>query len=224
MVLPELRPRLIVVGLSSRELNGNGRNQADELESFASSPAIERLTDTGGWSGRIERALEDASALVRYRTILREPLRAFDDRLAPPRPEQMLHPFGVLQALRVFEGAEYRITPEFRTRMVRQVFNDFAIGPAELEALDELFHIAEQAGVEVAVVLLPITSDAVAMHPSGAEDVARFEAAVEEVTDGHQLIDLRASFVDTALFADPLHLNSGGRVEFSRALADALVG
>ncbi len=222
VVIPQLRPDLIVVGLSSRELNGRGRNQDEELTSFSSSPAVERLTGGGGWSGRIERALEDASALVRYRTTLRRPLEAFDDTKGPPRPRDMLQPLGVLRALRVFASADYRVTADFRARMVDRVFNDYEIGTREVAALHELYEIAERADVDVAVVLMPITEDAVTMHPNGADDLARFEAAIADATEGRRVLDLRSGFQDLRLFADPLHLNGQGRADFTTALAEAL--
>lgn len=224
VVIPELQPRLVVVGLSSRELNGRGINQAEELSSFSSSPAIERLTGSGGWMGRLERAVDDASALFRYRTVLRRPLDAFDDAKGPPRPAQVLLPNGVLRALHVFEKTDYRVTAAFRTRIAGRVLNDYAIGDAELAALADLLDTAGDAGVEVAVMLMPITADAVAMHPDGAEDQALFDATITTATEGHRLIDLRRSFEDLSLFADPLHLNGRGRHDFTLALAAALAG
>lgn len=221
VVLPRLRPRAVVLGISGLELNDNGITQQRFWDRFAASPAGAVVA---GRTNVVERAatwVEERSALVRYRTTLRRPVTAVREgkQLGGVTATRL----GVLTSMPEFHARSYGIGAEFRRRTEDESYHDYAIGGLQLRALDRLATMLRARGVDLLLVSMPITSDAVAMYPRGSSDHERFRrefAAFAERRD-LPLEDPGAAFADhTALFVDPLHLNAKG----AAALTDRVSG
>lgn len=67
IMLPRLRPDLVVIGLSSRELNDHGISQAEQYERYVESIGRAFEIDEPSLSQRIDRAVSKVWALVRLR-------------------------------------------------------------------------------------------------------------------------------------------------------------
>jgi hypothetical protein len=140
VVVPSLRPDVVVVGLSSRELNDGGSIQRERFEAMVDSTAGRAAFGSGGLSGRIETVAQRWSYLA------------------------------------------------------------------------------------VVLVKMPVTADAVGMHPRGAADYHRFEHAFDRLAERCDCatVDLTAGFRDPELFFNALHLDGNGRDRFTDELAARL--
>lgn len=215
VVVPRLRPKVVVIGLSSRELNDLGGASEQAYRSVRGSPGgrsvAPNLSPTE-WLLRIG----DRSAIVRYRDRLRHPATLFDT----PRGagSASVGPLGTLTALRLFEHATYRNELFFKN-VVPRTLARFSTGGITLTALRHLIQELKASRIGVVLVEMPITQDAVDAHPRGAQDYRTFEQIVGTLaSDSTRLIDAHAWFQGTVEFADPFHLNGTGRAHFTRQL------
>jgi hypothetical protein len=76
-------------------------------------------------------------------------------------------------------------------------------------------------GIEVVLVLMPLTDDLVALHPNGEADVAAGMRALEAEAEaaGVELLRYDSGPWPEEIFADPLHLNGQGTEIFSELVA-----
>jgi hypothetical protein len=225
VVVPRLRPSVVVIGLSSRELNDRGLDAADAYDLVVGSRGFRNATGDGTIADRLEDRLAGWSYLVRYRTILREPSRWSGRKGSPPGAR--VNELGVLRALRIFDNATYATRPRFLRATAARSLNDFTIGGREIAALGRLVNRLTARGIRVVLLEMPITDDEIKLHPNGAADYARFEAALARFVAAHpavRYLDMRARFPGTADFRDPHHLNGRGKGRFTQLLASIIKG
>jgi hypothetical protein len=87
VVLPKLRPQVVVLGTTSLELNDRGITQTDFFRKLKRSEGARRLLGDLGPRARAEAWAEDHSYLARYRTELRRPSKIIKgDALAGKSP------------------------------------------------------------------------------------------------------------------------------------------
>ncbi|MGH2726758.1 MAG: hypothetical protein ACRDKS_07250, partial [Actinomycetota bacterium] len=217
VVVPRLRPKVVVIGLSSRELNDNGFASARIFRAVRRSPGGRSIAGDLSPTERIQSIGERALYLVRYRTRLRHPSTLTADPEVK-RPATV-GPLGVLDALRIFDHATYRVPERFRDEVFPQSLDGFVMGGKEFDALGHLVSTLITQKIRVVLVEMPVTDDTIAAHPQGANDYRRFEDVVGIFARSTQLVDADAWFPGTSDFADPMHLNGTGREEFTRRLA-----
>jgi hypothetical protein len=221
VVVPRLAPETVVIGVSSRDLNDHASHRQFDLF---------RTSDEGRWAmhhrsppDRLERAAERWSYLVRYRDDLRRPRRLAGHR-DPLRAVADIGVLGQLHALDIYAHADYAVTPHFVREARSDALHDYSIGGEEVAALRRTVTGLRARGVRVVLLEMPVTEDAIALHPHGAADYARFTARLRDVAGvtEAQLVDLTSTFGSTRFFFDPFHLNGSGRAAFTAALADRL--
>lgn len=221
VVVPRLRPQTVVIGVSSRDLNDHASHRQFDLF---------RTSDEGRWvmrhrslPDRLERAAERWSYLVRYRDDLRRPRRIAGQH-DPLREVARIGPLGQLRALDIYAHADYAVTPRFVREARSDALRDYSIGGAQTAALRRTVTGLRARGVRVVLLEMPVTQDAIALHPRGAADYERFTTRLREVAGatGAEIVDLTGAFGSTRFFFDPFHLNGSGRAAFTVALGTRL--
>lgn len=216
ILLPRLRPDVVVIGLGSGDVNAGNIVASDLLRSFLSAPAWEDLTK-GSTPMRWMHLLERKSLLVRYRRYLGR------SSLFQPDPFQrasVCRRLGLLRWFLVFRYRPYKI--EDRQLLIwKDSLNEFEVGREEIEALGRLVDELRAAGVIPIIVKTPVTKDWVDLHPAGFK---AFEEALESMVRDRDVIyaDLMAPFTSIEDFADPVHVNGNGQERFTKLLAEVI--
>jgi hypothetical protein len=218
VVVPRLDPRIVVVGVTSRELNDNALDQAGVERRFRDAPAVREALGTESLLDRVERLAGDVSALVEYRSVLRDPDNWLGDPPTPWGPE-LTAPDGLYLG---FLDAAYRLDEATRGRLGGAALRDFSVGGAKLRALRSLIGDLTAAGRHVLLVATPVSDDFVALHPRGTDDDQDFRDALRTVADAEGVPLVDAGVWDRSLFADPLHVNRAGMERFTAQVRSAL--
>lgn len=218
---PRLEPRTVVVGLTSADLNDNSEAGDAAVRSYDRS-----IMGRDDPVGRLGALAAEHSALVRHRAQLRQPdeLWAALGRLRRGERTEGLDAAALIDA----DGAGrsrrelvYDGSSVAATFAAEQLLNDYAVGGAQLQSLRGLVERLQRDGVEVVIVLLPVTDDYLDLHPH-PDDVARFVEALEGLDT--RVVDLHDTGYDEALFADTHHLNGRGSERLTREVAHHLDG
>ena len=218
--LPALSPRVLVVGVTSRELNDVGTSQREHLGVLRGSAAGRVLLTDESVLSDLERAVTDAFALVRTRQELRQPRRVVDalrgvedaDEIGPDGMDT-----GTLD--RTLE-----IAPEHAAQE-QAALRPFAVGGEELEALARLVRDARRQGIEVVLVDMPVVEDAyVPYHERGRADDERYQSVLASFARAQEveLVQARDLAWDDDLFADENHLNRAGARRLTGIVGEAL--
>lgn len=223
VAIPRLRPDVVVIGVVSRELNPNDAQQALNEANFMDSTATRRLLGDETLLQRVERRVASVSAIVEYRSVLRQPRRVWDTLFTG---EFRSGEFGeVVASDGQYEGfldqrlADTDITADL---VRRTLLRDFEIGADQVHTLRRL--LAELAGqnLRVLVVNMPVADVYVAAHPDGeagyrrAVEVVRLEAE----RTGARHVDI-GPWPDE-LMADMGHVNAAGARRFTAELTPIL--
>ncbi|MGH2759054.1 MAG: hypothetical protein ACRDKJ_05755 [Actinomycetota bacterium] len=222
VVLPKLRPQVIVLGTTSLELNDNGITQADFFRKFTRSEGARRVRGGLGPRTRVEAWAEDNSYLARYRTELRRPGTILKGDAQADRAR--VGSQGILASIPQFHSRPYAIPAEFRRRTEQESYHDYTVGGSQLQALERLADTLESRGVSLIFVKLPVTKDLIPMHPRGRTDYARYERTVEGFAEDHEVgvVDASAHIGDAGDFVDPIHLNANGMRTFTQLIAPTI--
>lgn len=221
LVVPRLRPDTVVIAVSSRDLNGNGAGMRSQDERFRSSLGGESLLGTHSLADGVEWWLLEHSALVRNRESLRRPIEAFTDYDPPDRNATEITELGFETHLL---DEQYRSDDVALDFFRREPLRDFAVTDDQLDALRRLVAHLEDGGVRVVLLDVPVTEDYIELHPRGADDMAAYEEAIDEVAAETGADVLRPGVWPTELFSDPLHVNGAGVERLSAELDAYLAG
>lgn len=221
VVLPRLRPKLVVIGTSSVDMTDNGRARTLFYDGFRNSPAGLEVLGTEDILDRTDRFLREHLALWAHRAELRDPAALWDavrgNEPTVDGPTESMDARGHLTNL---EAQPFDQRP-FRDGIAG--VSVWGLGTEDPGALRRLIAGAEATGARVVLVDLPITAEYIAFHPRGDADYQASKRAIAEMANdtGAGLIDLDQPR-DHALFADELHLNGDGARRFTATLANAL--
>jgi len=218
-----LRPRVVVIGLSSRELNDLASEPVRMEKTMASSEEGRRVAPDRSLKDRIYGLASDVSALVRYRYVLRDPRSV--SRTDPGRIRGAVGPLGVLAALKAFQSHPYSITPRFRGLVVHQTIVPYSAGRKQIDLLAHIVKTLTEMHIRVVIVKMPVSADLPPLHEHGAADYRAFETVLGDFVRTHpavRFIDMASRITTTAEFRDPYHLNAKGREDWSRAVAQIL--
>ena len=237
VVLPRLRPDVLILGLNSSELSDHNLVGERGYRQFVESRGWRALHPEASIGRRWLLWAEDRSFLVRYRHFFREPggwgMRApLRVRLARSMrdPKRLFRksrgrqvevtPLGMLHALSVFRGVPYGHTERVLGTWKRIVV-DYEVGGHELAALARLADATRDAGVSFVMVLMPVTQDWIDIHPHGREDFDRFRRVLDTFARDHgvPLIDLMPTIPSRDGYADAVHRNDEGRRAFTEMLS-----
>jgi hypothetical protein len=222
VVLPRLRPDLVVIGFGSHELSHGNLIARRLLDSLLTSRAWGELRGGGSVWDRVKRWAERRSFLVRYRRYLGR-RKLFRD--TPSRRSSTCRRLGMPRALLLFRFRQYRIDDRQLT-IWNQLLAEFDIGTEEIAALGRLIAGVRAAGAIPILVRMPVTKDWVNMHPRGQADFETFQRAVSSFAYGHDVVyaDLAGRLHSIEYHADPVHLNGEGLREFTALLAKVIHG
>lgn len=212
VVVPRLRPRAVVIGVSSRELNDRGRNARRAYEAVRGSYGGRSVATDRSPTERILAGAERLSALVRYRELLRTPTRLF-------KVERLQAALAVTRL-----GAPTHIRTRGAFKQLPPFEGGFSVGGSAIHALERLVTRLRAERIRVIVVEMPMSPDGFLRHPNGIADYAQFHSALARlaVERDVDLVDLTPSFPTTEWFVDSLHLNAKGRTRFTVLITDHL--
>lgn len=218
VVFPRLDPQVVVIGLTSRDLNDGGLSQQQFFTHLQTSDGFRRLSRPQGFARWLEAAAE-TSAFWRIRSLLRQPGSTLIDLLGRGKSNRPgPGPFGAESP--TTGATTYNASTNWRRFWTNRHFNDFSLGGQELEALKRLVQDSLDQGREVVVVEMPIHDDYLDVQPNGEAAVNQFQALVEKTLSGSsaELINLTHGFGATD-FRDPAHLtpDAAGRLGVSLA-------
>jgi hypothetical protein len=210
IVLPRLQPQLVIIGLSSRELNDNGISQAEQYGRYVGSIGRAFEIDQPNVPQRLDRALSEMSVLMRLRSELRRPFSVFNQLRGTTVQNLQLTDQGAVTRLRTIE---YHIADVFRERTVDKDLVDYEIGGLEVGALSRLIDAIRATGADVLLVDMPVVeADYAPMHPNGQTDLDEYRAVLADFA-ADRAVPLTTPGNNpwpSGDFADPLHLNQSG--------------
>lgn len=220
VAVERLRPHTVVIGVASRDLNDGSGSPA--YDTITSSPAAKIVNGKDGFADRLEQRAADWSYLVRYRTQIRRPYAWLKEEPSVVGERVDVTPLGSISNWIIQDT--YQVREAFRRQGAERAYRDYSIGGLELASLGHLVDNLTARGIEVVIVTMPVTEDAIALHPRGALDQARFVETLSTfvASRGVRYLDMDAAFPGTVGFADPHHLASSGRRRFTALLAEFL--
>ena len=221
LVLPILRPKVVVIGLTSEQLNDNGSGHFSH-DALESSPARPRVPGDGTAAERIVREVANLSYFVRLRETLRRPNELLDAlKAGPDNNPYEINSRGMSTSTR---DQELRLTPR-HLEQNREALADYEVGSVELPAFRDLVRRLRSGGIRVLIVNMPVLEDAyLPLHPRGALDNDRYEAALEALTrdEGLAYLDTTKESWGPEWFADENHVNGRGSARLTDLVAGAV--
>lgn len=207
VVEPTLRPDVVILSVSSRDVNRNGAGLESQTPGFYRLPAVRRILGTETVLQKVERWAGDVSKIVRYRRELRRPLEALFEYDSPDRNLALNTDFG--QELHLADTA-YQGGPNVEAFFRAEPLLAYSASETQLAAMRRTIQRLEAAGVRVVLLDVPVTEQYISLHPRGAEDYRFYEIALN-VLAAQTGTDLLDTGVWTSNgFSDPLHLNGAG--------------
>ena len=205
VAVPRLRPDVVVLGVISRELSGDDPVVEQRERDFFDAPAVKQLLGDESVLQKTERKIEGASALFKYRTLIRQDrfFRAmlgfkvtgieFGDYISPQGQ------------FKVFLHRTYGRADSLRAEM-----RSFRVGSVQRDALRRLLTFLDARVRHVVVVNMPVPEDYVSYHPRGRAD---YDVATRTLK--REAGRIGATYIDegiwpTRYFADPVHVNAEG--------------
>lgn len=218
LVLPVLRPKVMVIGLTSEQLNDNGSGHFSH-DALESSPSRPQVAGDGTAAERVVRQVANWSYFMRLRETLRRPNELVDALKAGPDN----NPYEInSRGLSTSNLArELRLTPR-HLEQNREALADYEVGRVELPAFRGLIRRLRSAGIVVLIVNMPVLEDAyIPLHPRGALDNDRYEAALEDLTreEGLAYLDTTKETWGPEWFADENHVNGRGSARLTDLVA-----
>lgn len=212
-VLARSDPELVVLGFTSRDLAVRGDKHV--IEAYVQSIAARRDLMAG-----IEREVADVAYLVRYRAVLRDPLRMWRYAGGMRTPDE-----ARAEKLDASGFNHERVREPYKHVSKSQIglIHNYRIDRAEVDHVDEMLAELSRLGIRVAIVAMPVSPEWIPEHGNGEADYARFRAVLHELASDNDatVIDL-TDIGDESLFVDPIHLAPDGAVLATGQLVDGL--
>jgi hypothetical protein len=217
VVLPRLRPKLLVLGLSSMDFADSAAARTFEA-ALEDSPAGGQALGTESVLEKLDRWVTDRSDLWRHRFALREPrtvLNAIRGRAKTPSGEYgPVRPGGRTAYPQRRAGGPVGLGPPVQ---------GWRLGRESPAAIRRLIRLAKAREVKVVLVDMPITQTYVDRHPQGERDFRRYVRALRELARSEQVRLLEYSSTRAAhLFVDQVHLRTAAGDAFTERLARQL--
>lgn len=221
-----LRPTTVVLTLASLDVNRSGPATRAALDAYEG--AEQTRPDL---IGRLGVAAGSISDLVAYRTALRDPaeLEEAVERLRAGEPALRPSVEGIDRVLGADgqglsrRALQYRGEPGAKLFTREQLLKGWSLDEGQVDAAKVLIGDLRAEGIDVVLVVLPVTDDYIAQHPNGVADFDAFLGAADGIArdTGVPLIDLHDA-APVERFADTHHLNGDGTAWFSAELAARL--
>lgn len=219
IVMPRLRPKVVVVGFSSNELNPRALDPETGVRAYRSSRAVRAAEGTGSVVDRADALLRERSMLYRYRSSLRRPFtqgdvdpNVFDPELTPDGQDLAFAGLGYLQ-----KGGPAQAQAVMKG--VIAALQGFVVGLENVTILQEMIREVRRQGARVLLVAMPVTGDLIRAHPRGEADYQAAMAAFAGAADRSGATFVQPGVWPKALFADPVHVNAAGAARLTTYLA-----
>jgi hypothetical protein len=227
VVQPTLRPSVVVIGVSIRDLNGTTADLVYERR-FRDSVGFRRATGRAGGLERLDTSVSERSALVRHRAALRRP----GSVVARTRGEEVegwprLEVDADGRFLGFDDDTTHRVRPDRLDALREGVLRDFRAGGLRLDAVTRVVDQLRDAGVEVAVLRMPAMTDVlVDGEVVPRDEAARFDRLLHDLAAERGLAYVDASELDDRpeLFSDEYHVRARGVSELSDLVGRELNG
>ena len=185
----------------------------------------------GGWPGDLHRWAVDHVALAEYRLVLADPealVNGLRDELPTTYDEVVaaagwtIEPDGHIRSSGTWTGDQRFLDAISDAEAL--VGGDWRIDDHQQEVLREQFVRLQDAGMQVVVVIPPVTDDLEAAFPGGPDGFQEYVAEARGVGEGTRVltVDLSGADYDDTLFRDTHHLNQQGADRLTAEVADAL--
>ena len=210
VVQPKLRPKVVVIGFSSNELNPRALAPESGVEAYRGSRAVRAAEGTGSAVDRADAFLRERSMLYRYRDSLRRPLAKPKVNTGVFDPELTASGHDLAFAhLKYLQGGG-----PGHANLVNQgviaALQGFSVNPENVEILMEMIRGVREQGARVVLLAMPVTADLVRFHPNGDGDYQAAMQAFARAAERTGATFLQAGVWDRFLFADPVHVNAAG--------------
>ncbi len=223
VVEPLLGPEVVVIGLTSRDLNDGSRSNLSVTSGYMNSAGRASFLGQEAIGQKADRFFGELFALVRIRGFLRDPvslITQYRDDIAEER----------IRAIDDFTKQPYRNDTILINRTRERALNDYSVDAggdqdSQVAAVVRLIDKLQARGVQVVLVEMPYSgADYLSLHTNGAADYERYRTALRSIAHatGIPLIDGTRPEWTTDYFEDFLHLNSAGANTFSAELAAEL--
>jgi hypothetical protein len=221
VVQPRLRPKLVIIGVSSFDLTDEPPSRRAFFDAYLASPARRRATGRAGELERLDHWIGRRSELWGHRAALRHPDVVLDaiggTAEVLPAYAAGLQPNGHTNALDGFDFASGHGSGG------GVPVSTWKLGHDDPAVLARLVREAEATGARVVLVDMPITNTYVDKHPNGQADYATYRDALEAFAADLAVPVVRLSDIrDDALFADEVHLNGPGSAYVTGLLVASL--
>lgn len=217
--MPKVRPKVVVIGFSSNELNPHAFDPTSGVKAYRDSRVVRAADGTGSMVDRADAVLRQHSLLYRYRSSLRHPFtdtvadpNVFDPELTPDGHDLAFASLGYLekggpaQAQAVIQG-------------VTAALQGYVVGLENVTVLQEMIRTIRRQGASVLLVAMPVTDSLIRSHPRGGTDYAAAMVAFAGAAERSGATFVQPGVWPDAVFADPVHLNAAGAAQFSTYLA-----
>lgn len=216
---PKLRPKVVVIGFSSNELNPRALAPESGVEAYRSSRAARVAEGTGSALDRADAFLREKSMLYRYRDSLRRPFgqEKVEAAVFDPELTESGHDLAFAH-LKYLQGGG----PGFANLVNQGVIaalQGFSVNPGNVEILMEMIREIREQGSRVLLVAMPVTADLVRFHPNGDADYQTAMAAYKDAAERTGVTFVQSGVWDRFLFADPVHVNAAGTNALTTYLA-----
>lgn len=242
------QPKAIIYGIAPRDLIDHTLPSASSTETFKYLSRIDDLSDVAlsarnSFNELFQFGLEKALYTLSRRPNLLAWQHKLAYTLAPYGQDaitanELKTPFLLRQIayrelpddsganeLRVGPyGAEYEPfrdnTPEYRQRYASIKQKTYA---SQLSYLEKLMKLTRERGIQLIVVNMPLTPGNVALMPPGFYDQFKNKVSTMAAANGAEFLDMnKPNVFEQKHFADTVHLNGLGGVQFFKLLSEEL--
>jgi len=219
-VVPRLRPRVVVYGLSS--LDFQGRRYKRPVRAYENAPATRR-----GVMATLQRVASRHLKLVRRRAEIRDPrnLDEVRDALAREgRAEGAVEKHRRTMTKAGYQPKKWRaVNDEERDRLRRRVLRGYSISARGTRDVAGLVAGLRARQIKVVLVDMPVPRRLIPLHPGGRDDYRRARRHLRDLAARLDvpLVDMARTMHDSR-FVDFTHLTEEGAEEFTRRLRTRL--
>jgi len=222
-VIPMLRPRILVLGISIYDSNDNGPLLVEEPEKYRRS-----LLGRDGLVGAVARRLAMASALFRHHRVLIRPRVLL--AAARCRAEGTVLPDADVRGSKVsvgddgewvgFHGRGFHTTEAMHDHLANGVLGNFCMGGEQLAIVERTVAALRPLVAQLVLTTVPMSRAITELLPNGRADLDDALVAIRAIAEraGVPLIEVDLDLEDEVHFADPAHVNEKGMDRFSRRL------
>jgi hypothetical protein len=218
IVIPELHPRVLVLGVGAYDLDGsNPSTRTAFYTGFMDSAGAKRIMDRNDLIQNLNQWLGQHSSLWYNKVALRDPetvLRAIFGRPQPSDP------------------AADEVLPDGRqttnqyvpfVNVPRLNISNWTLGTKDSNAIKQLIGFCEKRHIRVVLVNMPVTKQFINRMPEKSTSFATFSSALFELgLQTHTQVLQFQTISNTRYFSDEVHLGHAGAGLLSQELGAAL--